>query len=138
MTNHNFDTALNMLVNDIISDDDRRMIPICFSEDAYFRGSLGTEHIGWQQINDYFDKLRLAFPKFKAEVIRLIKTPDDKQAMAEIKFSGTHGGEQFGIAPTGREIFYGAFVHIKATADNKISYACVVGDVAEMRQKLSS
>jgi predicted ester cyclase len=49
---------------------------------------------------EYVDFVQRAFPEFTNEIEEVISEGD--KAFARLTFRGTHRGEVFGIAPTGR------------------------------------
>ncbi len=69
-----------------------------------FRGSLGQEKRGHAGIAEYMDFVRAAFPDFTNTIEEVIAEGD--RAFARLTYAGTHAGEIFGVAPTGRRVTY--------------------------------
>ena len=69
-----------------------------------FRGSLGQEKRGHAGIAEYMDFVRAAFPDFTNTIDEMIAEGD--RAFARLTYVGTHEGEIFGVAPTGRRVTY--------------------------------
>ena len=87
----------------------KTIFPEILDENISFRGSLGQEKNGYNGLAEYIDFIRSAFPDFHNE-IELIIT-EQNQSFARLRYSGTHEGKIFGIAPTHRKIeYYGSAV----------------------------
>lgn len=105
---------------------DKTIFPEILDERITFRGSLGQEKKGYNGLSEYIDFIKTAFPDFHNE-IKFIITEGDR-SFAKLKYSGTHRGKVFGIAPTHRKIAYcGSAVF---TFENeKIKDVWVLGDI---------
>jgi steroid delta-isomerase-like uncharacterized protein len=101
--------------------------------DLRFRGSLGTTLEGREAFKRYVERVRAAFPDWHNEIDELI--PADDKVVARITCGGTHEGELFDVAPTGRRVSYVA-VGIFRLAGGKIEEAWVVGDTQEIWRAL--
>ena len=102
--------------------------------DISFRGSLGRVMNGVAELHDYMRMVREAFPDFHNQIEEMISEGD--RVAARLTFSGTHKGELFGYAPTGRQIRYAAaaFFTIK---DGRIASGWVLGDLQSLREQLA-
>lgn len=105
------------------------------ADDVRFRGSLGTRVVGIDGFQHYVQQVRASFPDFHNQVDELIA--DDEKIVARLTCTGTHRGELFGIAPTGRQVTYAA-VAVLTLNDGKIQHAWVVGDTQEVWRAIRS
>lgn len=101
--------------------------------DVRFRGSLGTTLQGREAFKGYVERVRAAFPDWHNQIDELIDAGD--RVVARITCSGTHQGELFDVAPTGRRVGYVA-VGIFRLTGGTIEEAWVVGDTQEMWRAL--
>ena len=105
---------------------DKSLIPILLTEDVRFRGSLGQNKIGHAEFADYVDFIRRAFPDFTNEIEEVISEGD--KAFARLTYRGTHRGELFGIAATGKRVQYAGAAVFRFRSD-KIAEVWVLGDI---------
>jgi predicted ester cyclase len=105
------------------------------ARDVSFRGSLGASLAGIDGFKGYVEQVRAAFPDWHNQVDDLIAEGD--RIVARITCSGTHEGELFGVAPTGRRVTY-AGVGIFRLHDGRIEDAWVVGDTQELWRALGA
>jgi len=105
------------------------------STEIVFRGSLGTETQGREAFCEYMRKIRRAFPDFHNSIVDLIAEGDE--VVARLSYTGTHRGEIFGIAPTGRQITYqgAAFFQI---SDALVTHGWVLGDLLSLLKSLGA
>ena len=103
------------------------------SPDLKFRGSLGLDAGGIRAFRRYARTVWLAFPDFHNEIEEMIAEGD--RVVARLTYSGTHRGEIFGIAATGRRMEYSGVALVRI-ADGKISEVYVVGDRLALMQQL--
>lgn len=101
--------------------------------DVRFRGSLGTTLVGVDALKRYVEHVRSAFPDWENRVDDLIAEGD--KVVTRMTWTGTHSGELFGVAATGRRVTYvGAGIfHLH---DAKIHDAWIVGDTQELWRTL--
>ena len=99
-----------------------------------FRGSLGVSVQGREGFKEYMRSVRRAFPDFHNQIEELIAEGDN--VVARLTYTGTHEGELFGIAPTGRKISY-AGVAIFRIAEVRIAAGWVLGDVHALVQQIT-
>jgi steroid delta-isomerase-like uncharacterized protein len=105
------------------------------SAEIVFRGSLGTETQGREAFCEYMREVRRAFQDFHNSIVDLIAEGDE--VVARLKYTGTHSGELFGIAPTGRQIAYqgAAFFQI---SDGLVTKGWVLGDLLSLLKSLGA
>jgi predicted ester cyclase len=113
---------------------DKAVIPEILSGDLRFRGSLGQCKNGHAEFGEYVDFIQRAFPDFTNEIEEIISEGD--KAFVRLTFRGTHRGEIFGIAPTGRPIHY-AGAAVFAFAGERISAVWVLGDIYGLLSQLA-
>jgi steroid delta-isomerase-like uncharacterized protein len=114
---------------------DKGLIPVLLTEDIRFRGSLGQGKNGHDEFREYVDFVQRAFPDFTNDIEEMIS--EDNKAFARLTYRGTHRGELFDIAPTGRRIQYtGAAVF--TFREDKIAEVWVLGDVFGLMSQLQS
>ena len=75
-----------------------------FSAESIYHGANFPELRGREARRQYFASLRRAFPDFHLTVDELI-AEGDKVALGW-SFSGTHRGEWWGVAPTGKTVSF--------------------------------
>jgi steroid delta-isomerase-like uncharacterized protein len=103
------------------------------AEDFVFRGSLGVSVRGREGFHDYMRTVRRAFPDFHNQIEDMIAEGD--RVVARLTYTGTHQGELFGVAPTGRRVSY-AGVAIFRIAGATIAEGWVLGDVHGLLRQL--
>jgi steroid delta-isomerase-like uncharacterized protein len=101
--------------------------------DVRFRGSLGRMVAGRGGLVGYMRHVQGIFPDFHNAIDDLIA--EDDRVAAQLTYTGTHHGEIFGIAPTGRRIRYSG-VGIFEVASGKIVEGWVLGDLAGLLLQL--
>jgi len=105
-----------------------------FDEDIRFRGSLDITANGIEGFKEYAQMLTNAFPNlYHAAEISVYE--DDKVAVY-VTYTGTHEGEIFNYAPTGKRICYSgaSFFQLK---DKKIRSVNILGDLNSLHKQLS-
>jgi steroid delta-isomerase-like uncharacterized protein len=107
---------------------------VLLAPDIRFRGSLGIEVCGVAEFQGYMRTVQSAFPDFTNTIDTLIAEGDS--VAARLTYRGTHRGELFGIAATGRAIEYSgaAFFEI---AGGQIASGWVLGDTTSLKRQLS-
>lgn len=101
--------------------------------DVAFRGSLAVETQGLEGFKAYVNTVRTAFPDFHNTIEDLIAEGD--KVVARLTYNGTHNGELFGIAPTGKRVAYSG-VAIFRIVNNKIVNGWVLGDIPSLLKQL--
>lgn len=103
------------------------------SVEVTFRGSLGSTVKGRHGFKQYVNMVCAAFPDFHNTIDDLIAEGD--KVVARLTYRGTHKGELFGIAPTGRQVTY-AGIAIFRIVDGKIVDGWVIGDTLGLMQQI--
>jgi steroid delta-isomerase-like uncharacterized protein len=114
---------------------DKGLIPALLTEDIRFRGSLGPSKVGHEQFGEYVDFVRAAFPDFTNHIEEIVSEGD--RAFARLTYRGTHQGELFEVAPTGRQVEYAgaALFHFR---DGRIAEVWVLGDLYGLLKQLTN
>jgi steroid delta-isomerase-like uncharacterized protein len=102
-------------------------------QDVRFRGSLGRMVAGRGGLIGYMKHVQAAFPDYYNSIEELVA--EDDRVVARLIYTGTHRGEIFGIAPTGRRIRY-AGVGIFQISGDRIVEGWVLGDLAGLLLQL--
>jgi predicted ester cyclase len=102
--------------------------------DVELRGSLGRTHRGYDGIASYMRFVRDAFPDFHNEIDATVE--DGAAVFARLRYTATHRGPIFGIAPTGRRIEY-AGAALFRFRDERIWNVWVLGDVDGLKRQLA-
>ena len=97
-------------------------------------GSLGITVRGIKGFQRYVSTVRSAFPDFHNQLEDLVAEGD--KVVARLTYTGTHRGEIFGLAPTGRAITYPGIAVFRISGD-KIARGWVMGDRWRLLQQLS-
>jgi predicted ester cyclase len=100
-----------------------------------FRGSLSVVVQGLGAFKGYINMVRAAFPDFHNTIEELIAEGD--KVVARITYTGTHGGELFGIRPAGKRVAY-AGVAIFLLQDEQIRNGWVLGDTMGLIEQLKA
>jgi predicted ester cyclase len=100
----------------------------------HFRGSLGQTKVGFDELAGYVDYIQAFASDFHNEVLSTIT--EGNQTFARLSYTGTHEGEVFALAPTGKRFEYsGAAVF--TFSGGLISDVWVLGDIYGLTQQLS-
>ncbi|MCZ6630881.1 MAG: ester cyclase [Actinobacteria bacterium] len=100
----------------------------------HFRGSLGQTKIGFDEFGEYVDYIQAFASDYHNEVLSTIT--ERNRTFARLSYTGTHQGEVFGLAPTGKRFEYsGAAVF--TFSNGLISDIWVLGDVYGLTKQLS-
>jgi steroid delta-isomerase-like uncharacterized protein len=105
------------------------------AENISFRGSLGVETKGREAFREYMRKVRHAFPDFHNRIDESIE--DGDSIAARLTYRGTHRGEIFGVAPTGRSISYSGAAFFRI-ADGKVAEGWVLGDLLGLLRQMGA
>ncbi len=103
------------------------------AEQIAFRGSLGDRVRGREGFKEYVRAVRRAFPDFHNQVEEFVAEGD--RVAARLTYTGTHTGEVFGIAPTGRRVSY-AGVALFRIVSGQIAEGWVLGDLHGLTRQL--
>ena len=112
---------------------DFALVPALLAPNLQFRGSLGVSVQGVEGFAGYMQQVRAAFPDFHNQIEELIAEQD--KVVARLTYRGTHRGDLFGIAPTGRQIRCSG-VAIFRIADGRIAEGWVLGDTTGLTRQL--
>ena len=112
---------------------DKSIFPELLARDLHFRGSLGQEKNGHAEFGEYVDFIEQAFPDFNNHIEDIVSEGD--RSFARLTYTGTHQGEVFGIAPTGKRIEY-AGAALFSFRDDRIASVWVLGDIYGLLRQL--
>lgn len=112
---------------------DTSILAEILTPDIRFRGSLGQTRNGIDEFSDYVDFIQAFAPDFHNTVVLTIS--DEQRTFARLSYSGTHLGEVFGIAPSGRRFEY-AGAAVFDFRRGLISDVWVLGDIHGLLQQL--
>ena len=114
---------------------DDSLVPSVLSPDFAFRGSLGASTVGHDGWRSYRDTVRAGAADFHNSVVTLVC--QGSSAAARLTYTGTHTGPLLGLPATGRRFEYAGAAFFTA-ADGLLTSAWVLGDLASLREQLSS
>ena len=103
--------------------------------DIKFRGTLGAELKGRDAFRAYMCKVQAAFPDFHNTILEL--TAEHDRVVGRTFYRGTHHGEIFGMAPTGKSIAYSGAAFFRI-ADGKVIEGWVLGDLLALLRDLGA
>lgn len=103
--------------------------------DMAFRGSLSVTVQGRTGFKQYVNLVRTAFPDFHNTIEELIAEGD--RVVARLTYRGTHRGQLFNIAPTGRSVTYQG-IAIFRIAGGQIVDGWVMGDTLGLMRQLGA
>ena len=83
---------------------DVSLVPKLFHPDFTFRGSLGPTLVGHEQFIGYVRFVTGALRDYTSDILAIAE--EGNQVFAKLRFHGYHQGELFGIAPTGRHVWW--------------------------------
>lgn len=83
---------------------DKSLIPEIFHEDFTFRGSLGPVLRGHGEFGQYVDWVTSALGDYTSDILSLVE--EGNQVCGRLRFHGLHRREMFGVAPTGRHVWW--------------------------------
>jgi steroid delta-isomerase-like uncharacterized protein len=101
--------------------------------DVRFRGSLGSDLIGSEQLLEYVERVRSAFPDWHNRIDEIISSGN--RVVTRMTWTGTHRGPLGEVAPTGAHVEYCGAALFRL-ADGLIEEAWVVGDTQELWRAL--
>jgi len=105
------------------------------AEDIVFRGTLGSELKGRDAFRNYMRKVQSAFPDFHNSILEM--TAEADRVVARTMYRGTHRGEIFGVAPTGKAITYAGAAFFRI-ADGKVTHGWVLGDLLALLRQMGA
>ena len=83
---------------------DKSLIPKIFHQGFTFRGSLGPTLVGHAEFAGYVDWVTGAFGSYTSDILMLVE--EGPRVMAKLRFHGFHRKEMFGVAPSGRHVWW--------------------------------
>jgi steroid delta-isomerase-like uncharacterized protein len=103
--------------------------------DIKFRGTLGPELHGRDEFRAYMRKVQAAFPDFHNRILEI--TAEHDRVVARTFYRGTHRGEIFGIAPTGKSIAYSGAAFFRVVG-GRVTEGWVLGDLLALLRDLGA
>lgn len=112
---------------------DKSLIPKIFHEQFTFRGSLGPTLVGHKQFAGYVDEVTDALGHYTSDILALIE--EGNKVSGKMRFHGIHRAEMFGIAPTGRHVWW-IGMPIFTFEGSKVRDLYVLGDIHGLISRL--
>jgi steroid delta-isomerase-like uncharacterized protein len=103
--------------------------------DIKFRGTLGAELKGRDAFRAYMRRVQAAFPDFHNTILEV--TAEHDRVVARTFYRGTHRGEIFGVAATGKSIAYSGAAFFRI-ADGKLIEGWVLDDLLALLRDLGA
>jgi steroid delta-isomerase-like uncharacterized protein len=103
------------------------------TDDVQFRGSLGDQLVGREELVGYVRQIQHAFPDFHNDVVDVVT--DGERAAVRLRYSGTHRGEVMGVTGSGRTVAYDGVAFFTFDGD-RIASVWVLGDRWGLQQQL--
>ncbi|MCV9938350.1 ester cyclase [Boseaceae bacterium BT-24-1] len=105
---------------------DVSLIPGIFHQDFTFRGSLGPTLIGHSQFADYVRWVTHSIGNYTSDILVMIE--EDDKVSAKLRFHGIHREPIFGLAATGRHVWWTGMPIFTFEGD-KVQDLWVLGDI---------
>lgn len=118
--------AVRLFYKELWDRPDKGLIPHIFHKDFTFRGSLGPTLVGHDQFAGYVDDVTGAFGNYTSDILALIE--EGNRVSGKMRFHGIHRREIFGIAATGRHVWW-IGMPIFTFEGGKVRDLYVLGDV---------
>jgi predicted ester cyclase len=83
---------------------DTSLVPQLFHPDFTFRGSLGQVLVGHEQFIGYVQFVTGALEAYTSDILALVE--EGRRVAGKLRFHGYHRRELFGVAPTGRHVWW--------------------------------
>ena len=112
---------------------DKSLIPKIFHEGFTFRGSLGPELVGFDQFAGYVDWVTGALGHYTTDILAMIE--EGNRVSGKMRFHGHHRQELFGVAPTGRHVWW-IGMPIFTFNGSKVRDLYVLGDIYSLIARL--
>lgn len=112
---------------------DKSLIPSIFHREFTFRGSLGPSLVGYDQFAGYVDWVTAAFENYTTDILALIE--EGNRVSGKMRFHGTHRQEMFGVAPSGRHVWWTGMPIFTFDAD-KVRDLYVLGDIYGLIERM--
>ena len=114
---------------------DKSLIASIFHPEFTFRGSLGPSLVGHDQFAGYLDWVTAAFGNFTTDLLALVE--EGNRVSGKMRFHGTHRQEVFGLAPTGRLVWW-IGMPIFTFEGGKVRDLYVLGDIYGLIERMRS
>ena len=105
---------------------DKSLIPKIFHEGFTFRGSLGPTLTGHDEFAGYVDWVTGALGQYTTDILVLVE--EGNRVTGKMRFHGFHRQELFGVAPTGRHVWWTG-MPIFTFDGTKVRDLYVLGDI---------
>jgi predicted ester cyclase len=125
--------AVRVFYKELWDHADKDLIPRLFHADFTFRGSLGPVLIGHDQFAGYVDHVTGALGNYTSDILALVE--DGNQVMGKLRFHGMHRKELFGVAPSGRHVWWHGTPLFTFDGD-KVRDLWVLGDIYQFIARL--
>ena len=80
------------------------LLPRLFHPDFTFRGSLGPKLTGYEEFIGYVEFVTSSLGQYTSDILAIAEEGD--RVFAKLRFHGYHQRELFGVAPTGRHVWW--------------------------------
>lgn len=114
---------------------DKSLIPRIFHEGFTFRGSLGPVLVGHAGFAGYVDFVTGALGNYTSDILDLVEEGD--KVCGKLRFHGLHRRELFGVAPSGRHVWWHGAPIFTFDGD-KVRDLWVLGDIYGLQQRLAA
>ena len=114
---------------------DKTLIPTIFHPNFTFRGSLGPTLVGHEQFAGYLDLVTESFGSYTSDILAMIE--EGNRVTGKLRFRGYHRKELFGLAPTGRHVWWHG-TPIFTFEGAKVHDLWVLGDIHGLIERLAS
>jgi predicted ester cyclase len=114
---------------------DKSLITQIFHDDFTFRGSLGPVLKGHAQFAGYVDYVTGCLGDYTSDILTIIE--EGNRVSGKLRFHGFHRREMFGVAPTGRHVWWHG-VPIFTFEGDRVRDLWVLGDVHGLIERLRS
>jgi predicted ester cyclase len=114
---------------------DKSLIASIFHPEFTFRGSLGPSLVGHDQFAGYVDWVTATFGSFTTDLLALVE--EGNRVSGKMRFHGTHRQEAFGVAPTGRHVWW-IGMPIFTFEGDKVRDLYVLGDIYGLIERMRS
>jgi len=118
--------AVRVFYKELWDHADKSLIPTLFHADFTFRGSLGPTLVGHEGFAGYVDLVTSTFGKYTTDILSMIE--EGSRVAGKMRFHGYHRKELFGVAPSGRHVWW-IGMPIFTFEGDKIRDLYVLGDV---------
>jgi predicted ester cyclase len=114
---------------------DKSLIPTIFHPGFTFRGSLGPALVGHDQFAGYVDWVTGALGEYTTDILTMIE--ENNRVSGKMRFHGFHRKELFGVAPSGRHVWWTGMPIFKFEG-RKVRDLYVLGDIHGLIARLKN